>query len=209
MKSCAKLHLNKQIISILFCWILSHHSAALAESTQQVNKQALIEIKVGVELSKFEQSAQEIAIAIEQGSIALQEMAKNPSLNHDQQQKITQTFQSIDQLAMTFQQSIKDLPAQVKSATPPIKAAMNDLFSNIQLAIILVLVALIIVLVVALIAIYYWILKPTSTMLIKTTSKLDEMASALQTTAIIVEKSSDQQVKILQENQRLFSTLKE
>ena len=209
MKSFSKAQVQIFTSCILLCFSFFYHNNALAENQQNLNEEALVNIKIGVELASLEQSAKDIANAIEEGSLALQKMSVHPNLSQEQQENIAKAFQSIDRLAVTFQESVKTLPKQISAATPPIENAMNNLFSNIQLAIIIAIICLIILLVAAFIAIYYWILKPTSTMLIKTTSKLDNMASALQITANIVEKSSDQQIKILQANKELLSTLKE
>ena len=173
------------------------------EQQAPLNDQALLDIKVGIELGKLEQSAANIDQSIALASQALQEMAKNPNMSEQQQSKVIAIFERIDGLALRFQTSIEELPTVINQSTPPITEAVNQLFSNIQLTIILVLVAIVLVLICALIAIYYWILKPTSLMLLKTTSKIDNMATALQTTAIIVEKSTEQQLLILNRSEKL------
>ena len=203
--------LYKSVILLLFLGtLIPRYTFAenTVEATESINT-PLIDISIGVELSRFEDSASKIAESIGNASNAIQKMAKNPSLNADQQANIMQSFKSIERLAETFNQSIKELPNSVSSATPPIEKAIDDLFSNVLLAIILLFVALMIVLIVVVLAVYYWLLKPTSSMLINTTSKLDNMARALQITANIVEKSSDQQIKILQANKELLGTFKE
>ena len=188
-------------ISIFLLFIFtSLHSAA--EQQTQLEKAALLDIKVGIELGRLEQSVANIDQSISLASEALQEMAKNPNMSEQQQDKVIAIFEHIDGLALRFQSSIEELPTVINQSTPPITEAANQLFSNIQLTIILALIAIVLVLICALIAIYYWILKPTSLMLLKTTSKIDDMATALQTTAIIVEKNTEQQLLILNSNQK-------
>jgi hypothetical protein len=188
-------------ISIILFSMFSHFLFANT-SSNAANEQALLDIKVGIELGKLEQSAANIDQSIALASQALQEMAKNPNMNEQQQAKVITIFEHIDELALRFQTSIEALPAVINQSTPPITEAVNQLFSNVQLTIILVLIAIVLVLICALIAIYYWILKPTSLMLLKTTAKLDNMATALQTTAIIVEKNTEQQLLILNNTQK-------
>lgn len=183
--------MTKQIVILL----ISFFSTTLFAVEQ--NTQALVDIKIGVELSKLEQSAENIDRSIKQASEALQEMAKHPNISPEQQAQIIQTFENIEQLSTTFQDTIKEIPATITKSTPPILTAVDNLFANIQLTIILSLIAILVILICALIALYFWILKPTSLMLLKTTSKVDNMAIALQTTAEIVDKTTQQQLLIL------------
>ena len=162
--------------------------------------QALVDIKVGIELTKIEQSVENIDQSIKQASKALQEMAKHPNIGPEQQLQITNTFKQLDNLALTFQRSIEQLPTAIKKSTPPISSAIDKLFSNVQLAILLVLIAIVVIIIFTLLAIYFWILKPTGEMLLKTTAKVDNMATALQTTAEIVDKTTQQQLLILNHN---------
>ena len=158
---------------------------------------SLVDIQIGIELSKLEQSAENIDLSIKRASLALQEMAKNPNISAQQQAQIIDTFGHIDKLSTTFQETIKEIPTTISKSTPPFLSAIDKLFSNIQLTIILVLIVLLLILVCALIAVYFWVLKPTSIMILETTSKVDAMASALQTTAEIVDKTTQQQLLIL------------
>lgn len=168
-----------------------------AVAIENNNEQALIDINIGVELTQFETSAKNIEHAIEQASLALKKMANHPNMNAQQQAKMVETFTQLNTLSTTLQTTIKDIPTAITQLTPPILSALDNLFSNIQLTIILVLISIVLILLFALIALYYWIIKPTGSMLQKTTSKLDNMAVALQKTARIVEKSTDQQLLIL------------
>ncbi|WP_022942927.1 hypothetical protein [Psychromonas hadalis] len=187
-----RLILKQTILFSLFFSLLISNSFAT-----EIEPQPLIDIRVGIELHKLEDSASRIAGSIETASQALQKMAKNPNIDTQQQQQIINTFKQIDKLALTFDKTISQLPNTIKQLTPPISTAIDNLFSNIQLTIILVLIGIVVLLIIALIAVYYWILKPSQRILINTTKKLDNMASALKITAQIVEKSTDQQLLIL------------
>jgi hypothetical protein len=182
----------KQIVILLFLFFTS-----VVFSIENTNEQALVDIKVGVELTKLEASATSIDHSIKLAAQALQEMASHPNMDKEQQAKIIATLAHIDKLSATFQETIKEIPTVITQSTPPVLAAIDNLFSNVQLTIILVLVAIVLLLIIALIAIYYWVLKPTTTMILKTTSKVDNLATALQTTAKIVEKNVQQQLLIL------------
>lgn len=181
----------KQTLILLFSLL-----SCLAIAQEQ-KVQPLFDIKVGVELNKLEQSAQNIDHSIKLASKALQEMAKNPNLSAEQQTQIVTTFEQIERLSKAFETSLTEIPIAISQSTPPILLAMDNLFSKIQLTIILILVALLLILICALIAIYFWILKPTNSMLLKTTSRIDDMTNALKTTAEIVDKSTEQQLLIL------------
>ncbi|MCP4320492.1 MAG: hypothetical protein GY787_01260, partial [Alteromonadales bacterium] len=141
-------------------------------------------------LTKIEQSMASIDQSIQQASQALQEMTKHPNISPQQQIKIIQTFEQLNQLAITFETGIKEMPTAIKQSTSPISAAIDNLFSNIQLALLLVLIAIVLIIICALIAIYYLILKPSSEMLLKITDKVSNMATALQTTAKIIDKTT-------------------
>lgn len=160
-------------------------------------EQALVDIKVGIELTKIEQSMSNIDQSIQQASQALQEMAKHPDITAEQQQKISASFDQLNQLASTFQTTIEQMPVAIQQSTPAISVAVDKLFSNVQLTILLVLIVIVAIIVVALLAVYFLILKPSSQMLLKTTQKVDNMANALQTTAEIVDKTTQQQLLIL------------
>ncbi|GLS89687.1 hypothetical protein GCM10007916_07540 [Psychromonas marina] len=186
---------HKIAILILTLFAGSVFASMAPESTPE--KQPLVDINVGIELGKLEQSALNIEESIQLASQALQEMAKDPNISAEQQEKIIATFERIDQLSESLQTTIKQIPEVINQSAPPITIAIDNLFSNIQLTVIMVLLSLLLIIIVALVAVYYWLLKPTSLMLLKTTAKVDNMATALQTTANIVEKSTEQQLLIL------------
>jgi hypothetical protein len=188
--------IKKKLISPILLVLLSFFSGFVA-AIDIISEQPLIDIKIGIELSKLETSANNIDQSIKQASEALQEMAKPPNISPEQQAQIMQTFENIEQLSTTFQDTIKEIPATITKSTPPILTAVDNLFANIQLTIIVSLMAILVILISALIALYFWILKPTSLMLLKTISKVDNMAIALQTTAEIVDKTTQQQLLIL------------
>jgi len=185
---------------ILLLTLFTGFVMAQEDQGQDTQQPALVDIKVGIELTKIEQSMKNIDQSIKQASKALQEMAKHPNIEPEQQLQITNTFKQLDKLALTFQRSIEQLPTAIQKSTPPITSVIDKLFSNVQQAILLVLIAIVVIILFALLAIYFWILKPSGEMLLKTTSKVDNMATALQTTAEIVDKTTQQQLLILNYN---------
>jgi len=186
-------------VSLLLFTIFTNIALAI-EATPSIQQTAFVDIKVGIELHKLEQSAANIDQSIALASQAIQEMAKNPNITAEQQQKIMNTFEHITLLSENLQTTFLAIPAVIKQSAPPVTSAIDNLFSNIQLTIIIVLVSLLLIITGALIAIYYWVLRPTSLMLLKTTAKVDNMVSALHTTATIVEKNTEQQLLILNAN---------
>jgi len=186
---------QKMVILILTLFVGSVSANIASESAAE--KQPMLAINVGIELGQLEQSALNIEESIQLASQALQEAAKDPNISVEQQQKIIATFERIDLLTESLQTTIKQIPEVINQSAPPITSAIDNLFSNIQLTVIIVLISLLLIILIALIVIYYWLLKPTSFMLLNTTAKIDNMATALQTTADIVEKSTEQQLLIL------------
>jgi len=186
----------KTIISLLFTLYLSA-TAFSAEQVENNKPSSFVYLKVGIELTQLEQSAQSMAVSIDDASKALQKLANNPDFTESQQQQIAKTFKQVESLAGSFQKSVEQLPEFVAQSTPPLMNAVNDLFSTIQLTIIILLVSLILLLVAASIAVYYWIIKPSAKLLAQTTDRINEMTHALKVTAEIVDKSSENQLTIL------------
>jgi hypothetical protein len=180
-------------------FVLNISTMAFANDRVDENKQSsFVDLKVGIELTRLEESAQSMAVSMDEASKALQALASQPDFTEQQKEQISKTFKKVELLAHSFQQSVDKLPEAVSQSTPPIMNAINSLFSHIQVTIIIALISLILLLVAALIAVYYWVIKPFSKLLTQTTRRIDDMAIALKVTAEIVDKSSDSQLAILQ-----------
>lgn len=188
-------------VSLLLLTIFANIAFAI-EPSRPLHEPAFVDIKVGIELHKLEQSAANIDQSIALASQALQKMAKNPNITTEQQQRIIDTFEHINELSESLQATFLEIPTIIKQSAPPVSSAIDNLFSHIQLTIMISLVSLLLIIIGALIAIYYWVLKPTRQMLLKTTAKVENMATALQITATIVEKNTDQQLLILNANSK-------
>jgi len=131
-------------------------------------------------------------------SQTLQQAVTDPNLGPQQKQNMQESFAQLNQLAVTFQQSLQQLPILVKQTTPPIINAASDFLAQTQLIILITLIAIILLLVAALWAVYYFIIKPTQKMLVVTSSKLDNMATAMANSAYLLESTQQQQDAILQ-----------
>jgi hypothetical protein len=92
----------------------------------------LVNTKVGVELTKLEDSAASIDHYIKLATKALQKVAKHPYMNKEQQAKTIATFDHIDKLSTTFQATIKEVTTVITQSTQPILVAVDNLFSNVQ-----------------------------------------------------------------------------
>ena len=177
----------------------------IASNTKQFEGN-LVAINVGVDLSGLEHSAQQISQSIETLSQTLQQAVTDPDLDPQQKQNMQESFTQLSQLAVTFQQSLQQLPHLVKQTTPPIINAASDFLAQTQLVILITLIAIILLLVAALWAVYYFIIKPTHKMLVVTTSKLDNMATAMANSTYLLESTQQQQDAILQRIETLQQT---
>lgn len=175
---------------------------------------ALITFNVGVDLSGIEQPATIAAESIEKMASSLQTMAEHPNLTPSQQQTVIETFQQIDTLAKTFNQSVAALPQAVAKTSQPIVTASKSMMNDIKLYTILFFILILLLLILVLIAIYYLMLAPVKNILIETTGKLNHMADALETTANLVHESNQFHHEILksihhyEEQQKLIKNTK-
>ncbi len=161
------------------------------------NKLPLVAIKVGVDLSGMEGSVNQAAESITEMASALTALAENPELDIEQQKQILAIIGRIDQLAQGFNTSINRLPDAVKQSSKPIVTASENMLSDIKFAVILMLVLILLVIIIVLIAIYYSVLLPTKQILVDTTGKLSDMATAMESTAHIIEASNQHHQQIL------------
>lgn len=166
------------------------------------NRSPLIAIEVGVDLSGMEGSVNQAADSISEMANSLKALAENPELDIEQQQKILQIIERIDQLAQGFNTSLNKLPDAVKQSSRPIVTASEEMLTDIKLAVILVLVLILLLIIIVLIAVYYSVLLPTKQILVETTGKLSHMATAMESTAHIIEASNEHHQKILESIER-------
>ncbi|WP_076416594.1 hypothetical protein [Shewanella sp. UCD-KL12] len=174
----------------------------LALTSLDDNKLPLIAIEVGVDLSGMEGSVNQAAESITEMANALTTLAENPQLDAEQQQNILAIIGRIDTLAQGFNTSLNKLPDAVKQSSKPIVTASENMLSDLKLAVILVFVLLLLLIIIVLIAIYYSVLQPTKQILVETTGKLSHMATAMESTAHIIEASNEHHQKILESIER-------
>jgi hypothetical protein len=176
---------------------------SIDESTEASSESSFINLKIGVELNALEKSAQQSADSISDISQSFKEMLDNPDLSDQQQRQIEASFKSVNNLALSFKNTIDKLPNTIEQTTPQIITVIDNVFQEIKITVIVVLVVIILILILALFAIYYLVLSPAKNMLVITTDRLNNMATALQTTAELVESSNKQHQEIIKSMQQM------
>lgn len=157
----------------------------------------LIAVKVGIDLSGMETSVNQAADSITEMANSLKALAENPEMDPEQQKKVLDIIARADQLALGFNASLNKLPNVIKQSSAPIVAAGESTLRDIKMTILLVLGLTLLIVIIALIAIFYTVLLPAKQILVETTSKLNHMASAMETTAHIIETSNQHHQQIL------------
>lgn len=179
---------------------------ASSDAGREIQKQTPhISMNIGVEITGLETAAEEAAQGLNLIGEALQDLADNPELTAEHQQKIQQALSRVDALGKSLTVAVDQLPDTIDKSVTPLVDASNELSSQIKRTIVITAIALIIILVAALAAVYYFVLAPGTQSVIKTTALLGELANTLKTTAEIVEISSERNLQVMEEVRRLRS----
>ncbi len=179
---------------------------ASSDAGREIQKQTpRISMNIGVEITGLETAAEEAAQGLNLIGEALQDLADNPELTAEHQQKIQQALSRVDALGKSLTIAVDQLPDTIDKSVAPLVDASNELSSQIKRTIVITAIALIIILVAALAAVYYFVLAPGTQSVIKTTALLGELANTLKTTAEIVEISSERNLQVMEEVRRLRS----
>ena len=163
-----------------------------------------ITVNVGVELSGLEKAAQQAAQGITLIGESLNSLASLPELTPGQLERMNQVLSQVNQLSQSLSLTVDQLPETMERSLTPVVEAGDRLSSEIKLIIVVSAIAIVLIILAALVMVYYFVLTPGTKAVIRTTALLDELASTLEKTAKIVEVSSNQNLKVL-ENMRIIT----
>ena len=162
-----------------------------------------VNMNVGIEVSGLQQAAEQAAHGLVLIGESLEEIANNQELSPEQRVRVEEALKSVDRMGQNLNASLDKLPVTVERSIAPMVTAGKDLGDEIKLIMILLAVLLILIILAALLAIYYFVLAPATRAIVQTTGLLNDLASTLETTARIVESSSNQNIQILERMDKL------
>jgi len=193
---------------LLLCTLAFSMQSAYAEATAATpgsnqtgapdpDKRPYVMLNVGVELAGLEAAAQDAAEGLTLIGKSLNSLASNPELAPKQRERLLQTLSKLDKLSINLSDGMEQLPETVRMGMLPVTEAGGELSSQIKRIIIIASIALILIILAALLAVYYFVLAPGTRSIIETTQLLNKLADTLESTAQIVEKSSQQNLQVL------------
>lgn len=198
------------LVSMLALVVQSAMSDTIEEQVAngQVEQEAdtqnpYVTVNIGVEIMGLEQAAEQAAEGLNLIGQALHELANDPELGAEHQQKIDQTLTRVGELSQSLATSLEHLPGTVEKSMRPVVNATNELSSQIKRIVITTAIALMLIILAAMAAVYHFVLAPGTRSLIKTANLLDELANALKTTAQIVEVSSERNLQVMEQVQKV------
>ena len=162
-----------------------------------------VTMNVGVEISGMQQAAEQAAHGLVLIGESLDEIAKNHELSPEQRAHVEQSLKRVDHLGQNLNSTLEKIPGTLERSIAPMVTAGKDLSKEIKLILILLAVLLVLIILAALVAIYYFVLAPATRAIVETTGLLNDLAKTLETTAQIVESSSEQNIRILEKMSEL------
>ena len=174
-------------------------AAAMPDNAASSADTPYVSMNVGVEISGMQQAAEQAAQGLVLIGESLDEIAKNHELSPEQRKRIEQSLKHVDQLGQSLNATLERIPGTLERSIAPLVTAGQNLGNEIRLIAILLSVLLLLILLAALAAFYYFVLAPATRAIVETTGLLNDLAQTLETTARIVETSSNQNVRILEE----------
>ena len=109
----------------------------------------------------------------------------------------------MDELGQNLNLTVAQLPGTVENSIAPMVNAGKDFTAQIRLIVILTAIGLVIIILITLVAVYHFVLAPVTHSVSETAGLLNKLAKTLESTAKIVDKSSEQNQRVLEEMQKL------
>ena len=193
---------------LAFC---THSAFADSPVGQTANDKQRLEIQtktpdivmsVGIEINGLEAAAEQAAEGLKLIGESLRDIADHPEISPERQKLLEQSLNRINQLSQSLTVSIEQLPTTVEKSMAPVINVSNQLSGKIKKTIIIASIALILIILIALVAVYYFVLAPSTQAVIQTTRLLGELADTLESTANIVETSSERNLQVMEEIQK-------
>jgi hypothetical protein len=160
-------------------------------------------MNIGVEISGLEQAAEQAAQGLVLIGESLDKIASNHDLTPEQHELVQQALARVDELIQNLNLTVGQLPGTVEKSIAPMVNAGKDFTAQIRLIVILTAIGLVIIILITLVAVYHFVLAPVTHSISETAGLLNKLAKTLESTAKIVDKSSQQNQRVLEEMQKL------
>ncbi len=190
----------KPLLAILLSTLLVM-SCAIADGLKQtlnktIKTKPIIAVNIGFEVEGLES-------AIKQLAESLDNIAKNPNLTEAQNKRFNQTIATVEKLNASIAQAVKGLPATIENSIKPIAKTGKELSNKFFTTVIITAIALILIVIAVGYSTYRYVIKPSKQTLNDISTQLLELSKTLETTAKIVEKSSNQNLKVIKQMNKL------
>ncbi len=177
----------------------AHAAQANAHEGQVSTQIPYVTVNIGVEISGLGTAAEDAATGLNLIGESLQNLADDPELTEEQHEQINLTLRRIDKLGQSLALAVESMPGTVKKSMVPVVDATHELSSQIKRIVVTTAISLVLIILAAFAAVYYFVLAPGTQSVVKTARLLDELATALKTTAEIVEISSERNSQVMEE----------
>ena len=164
-----------------------------------------VTLNFGVEISGLEQAAGQAAQGLILIGDSLDKIASNHELTPEQHELVQQALARVEELGQTFNQTVEQLPGAVEKSIAPMVNAGKDFTAQIRLIVIITAIGLVFIILAALVAVYHFVLAPATHSISETAGLLSKLSKTLESTAKIVDKSSEQNQRVLEELSKLQS----
>jgi hypothetical protein len=169
---------------------------------REVHEQtSYVTLNIGVEITGLGKAAADAAQGLNLIGESLHELANDPELSDEHQEQINLTLRRVDKLGQSLTLMVDQFPTTVEQSMVPVVNAANELSAQARKIVIITGIVIILIIFAALAAVYYFVLAPGTRSVVKTANLLDELATALKTTAEIVEVSSERNAQVMEEIQ--------
>jgi hypothetical protein len=162
-----------------------------------------VTMNIGVEISGLKQAAEQAAQGLVLIGESLDKIASNHDLTPEQHELVQQALARVDELGQNLNLTVAQLPGTVENSIAPMVNAGKDFTAQIRLIVILTAIGLVIIILITLVAVYHFVLAPVTHSISETAGLLNKLAKTLESTAKIVDKSSEQNQRVLEEMQKL------
>ena len=162
-----------------------------------------VTMNIGVEIGGLEQAAEQAAQGLVLIGESLDKIASNHDLTPEQHELVQQALARVDELSQNLNLTVGQLPGTVENSIAPMVNAGKDFTAQIRLIVILTAIGLVIIILITLVAVYHFVLAPVTHSISETAGLLNKLAKTLESTAKIVDKSSQQNQRVLEEMQKL------
>ncbi|RTZ18120.1 hypothetical protein EJ063_04855 [Vibrio aquaticus] len=180
-------------------WILAAYLIATTvgvHAEQIEHEPSFVTVNMTLEVDGIEQAIHDTRQSLDTIGSALGDIAESDSLSLEQQERLAETIENLNQVVTLSKESVAGLPEAFQQSKQILQTNSQQFLHDLKVQI-LVVVALIGVVIIAIIAAIFWfVLRPMQSTLVETTHNISSMAGAIKTTAQALEAISDQQQAI-------------